>query len=334
MPVITALEDDLPLPAELARAAGGLAPGAPVVVMIHGFRYDPRQPEHDPRRSIYHHAPGTDASWTRHLRLLGPDALGVGFAWRARGTIWRADWATRRAGQRLAELLRRLAAAAPGRSVHLFAHSLGARVALLAMADAPGTVARAILLAPAASRAEARAAHAASGGTEVVSVTSDSNLLYDALLLAALPHRGPTLAGGIGEALPGWLDLSLDDPQGLARIGARVRPARRGICHWSGYLRPGVWPLYRALLAAEPRPLPLAPARPRPMLARVRGALLPGLHSRGAAHARRAPDRRRPDHGALLAHAQRPQGHDRAGGDGPPLPGPTRRHRQGRAVSP
>jgi pimeloyl-ACP methyl ester carboxylesterase len=333
MPVIATLEDDLPSPAELARAMASLAPGAPVVVMIHGFRYDPREPRHDPRRSIFHPCPGTDVSWARHLRLLGPGALGIGFGWRARGTIWGADRGALRAGRRLADLLHRIAGVAPGRPVHLFAHSLGARVALLAMAEAPGTVARAILLAPAASRAEARAAHAGSGGTEVVSVTSDSNLLYDALLLAALPHRGPTLAGGIGGAPPGWLDLSLDDPQGLARIGARVRPARRGVCHWSGYLRPGVWPLYRALLAAEPRPLPLAPARPRPILARVRGALLPGLSSRGATHARRRLQPRA-DHRPLLAHAQRPQGHDRAGGDGAALPSAPGQHRPGRAVSP
>ena len=314
MTVIAALEDDLPALPLLRRAAEALPAGAPIVVMIHGFRYDPRQAAHDPRASIYHAAPATDVSWARHLRLLGPEALGVGFAWRARGTIWRADRACARAAARLSDLLRRLREAAPDRAIHLFAHSLGARVGLLAMAGAPGVVGRAILLAPALSRAEARAAFSACGGSEVACVTSDSNLLYDALLLAALPHRGRMLSEGIGAPLPGWLDLSLDDPAGLARIGGRVRAARRGICHWQGYLRPGVWPLYRALLAPAPRPFHLAPARPRPILARVRGALasggvlgaVPGLApTGGTAHAR-------PHRAPLLAHPQRPQGHDRA----------------------
>jgi hypothetical protein len=38
-------------------------------------------------------------------------------------------------------------------------------------------------------------------------------------------------------------------PQALARLGFPLRPASARICHWQPYLRPGVFALYRALLA-------------------------------------------------------------------------------------
>jgi hypothetical protein len=52
-------------------------------------------------------------------------------------------------------------------------------------------------------------------------------------------------------ALPNLTTLQLDDAASLAalrRAGYRIAPPARLVCHWSPYLRPGVFPLYRAVL--------------------------------------------------------------------------------------
>jgi hypothetical protein len=102
----------------------------------------------------------------------------------------------------------------------------------------------------------------------VFNVTAPENTLFDLLLRAALPFRGPTLGRGL-PGLPNWLDLPLADPlalDALARLGWRIHPPRAAVCHWSGYLRPGLFRFYRALLA-EPRrtPLPLLRAHLAPV---------------------------------------------------------------------
>ena len=265
MSLLSVTEDRLPDRAALEAALAGLPRGAPIVVMIHGFRFSPADPAHDPHRHILSLEPEAACwkavSWPRHLGLGGDRGLAIGFGWEARGLIWGAHRRAARAGLRLARLLRLLAEMAPDRPLHLFAHSLGARVALQGLARVEaGTVQRVILISAAVFRAEAARLARASGArtAEIVNVTGRENTLFDLLLRAALPHRGATLGRG-GPDLPGWIDLPMARAPDL---GHRLAPARVRVCHWSGYLRPGIWSLYRALiLRPTETPLPWVRAR-------------------------------------------------------------------------
>jgi pimeloyl-ACP methyl ester carboxylesterase len=263
---------------DLAAAMAPLPQAAPVVILIHGFRYAPGVPGHDPHELILSAAPqapgGRIFSWPRHLRLTGESSLAIAFGWNARGGIWGAYGRAGEAGLALATLIAGLRAEAPDRPVHVVAHSLGARVALAALPHCPpGSVRRMILIAGAAFRTEARAAMAsdAARGLEVLHVRGPENGLFEALLCLALPLAGPSLGAGL-PGVPGWVDLALHDPATLAtleRMGHRIKPARYRICHWSGYARPGVFGLYRAVLSgrvpvaalarAEARGLPIWP---------------------------------------------------------------------------
>lgn len=57
---------------------------------------------------------------------------------------------------------------------------------------------------------------------------------------------------GLGQArAPNLVTLELDAPATLTRLraaGFAIAPPTHRICHWSAYLRPGVFALYRAVL--------------------------------------------------------------------------------------
>lgn len=254
--------------ATLSRALAALAPDAPVVILIHGFRYCPDNPNHCPHDHILSLRPSRacwkSVSWPRHLGLHGTGGLAIGFGWPARGTIWQAMARTGQAAAELAILMRRIKTLAPHRPLHLVGHSLGARLAMLACRDLPArSVQRLVLISAALFRAEARSLMQtpALASAEVFNVTGRENLVFDLLLRLARPHGGPTV--GRGLAARNWLDLRLDNRQTLAALalfGHRIPMPRSLVCHWSGYLRPGVFGLYRALLRPD-HPLPLAVLR-------------------------------------------------------------------------
>ncbi len=254
---------------DLAGALASLPDGAPVVVLIHGFKYRPG----DPLRCPHLHILSLEArkrarvvSWPRHLGFGRGDAgegLCIAFGWHGTGSLWRAHAEAARAGRALASLIREIGRhrAAP---VHLVGHSLGARVALAAFDGLPEhAIGRAILLAAAETRACAERALATPAGrtAEFVNVRSFENTLFDVLLRAAIfPHRPDlrALGAGLGRRDPRWRDLAIDCPETRAHLGAmgfRIPPPARRVCHWSAYLRPGLFPLYRALLRQD---LPLA----------------------------------------------------------------------------
>ncbi|MDH3264870.1 MAG: alpha/beta hydrolase [Paracoccaceae bacterium] len=261
----------------LRAALAELPAGAPVIVMIHGFKFNPWQEGHCPHRHILSAEPEPGCrkavSWPKHLGI-GEGALGIAFGWQAAGNLWRAWAEAGRAGVALARVLELLAA--EGRRAEIVGHSLGARVALAAIARAPAeSVGRAILIAPAEFRdaAEAAMETAASRTAEIVNVTSRENDLFDALVEWLIaPHRpgARTLGHGLARPRSNWTNLEIGDPAvlaALARLGHRVAPSARRVCHWSGYLRPGLFPLYRAILSGALPPallreaLPLSPAR-------------------------------------------------------------------------
>lgn len=269
----------------IRAALAGLPPGAPVVVMVHGRGYRPGDTVHCPHRLLYADRTGGDGhapSWSRRLGLTGPGGgrlpgLAVGFGWDGAGSVWRAARVaegTAAAGLvRLVTLLRRDRPQAP---VDLIGHSLGARVILAALARLhPGAVGRVILMAGAefVDRAEASLASPAGRLAEVINVTSRENDLFDWLFETALgraehgigiggDHGNRALGRGLGH-LPNAVDVQIDSAAvraGLAGLGFRLAAPRARICHWSVYLRPGVFPLYRALIHRRSA-LPLARLR-------------------------------------------------------------------------
>ena len=256
----------------------------PIVVMVHGFKFEPGHSTACPHTHILSLNPEPGCwkalSWPRELDFgtgACDEGLGIAFGWNARGTIWTAYEQAKAAGYALAALVAELHHRAPWRPVHALAHSLGARVVLSALPHLPGgTMGRAILLSPAEYRSRAIAALDTPAGrsAEIINVTSRENDVFDFLLERVIraPEYGDRIMGaGLPQNVTNGLTVQLDDPAtlaGLARLGHMIAPPGGRICHWSSYLRPGVFALYRALLRDRGR-LPLA---------RLRG-VLPDTHA-------------------------------------------------------
>ncbi|MEO1680152.1 MAG: alpha/beta hydrolase [Pseudomonadota bacterium] len=274
----------------LARAVDALPDGAPVIVLIHGYKFSPRLDEHDPHTHILSLDPRScwkAVSWPRQLGLgagRGPEPLCVALGWEARGSLWQAYTSAAAAGAGLAELINLVRIRRPGRPVHVLAHSLGARVALTALPHLrPGAMGRVVLLAAAEMRSRAASLLDTPAGRalEVLNVTSRENDLFDYMLeWLVAPHRwgDRALGQGLGQAsapTPRWLDLPIDHDGtrgALAALGLPIPPADRRICHWSVYLRPGVFDIYRAVLADGmpfDRLRAVLPAKPAPRWSRL-----------------------------------------------------------------
>ena len=250
--------------AEIARRLALLPKGAPVVVMVHGKGYRPDCPDRDPHRLILAARPGhgrsRNVSWPRRLgfALPGPRqplGLCIGFGWDSSGRLWRATAEALAMAPMLARLIHLVRRLDPGRRVDLFGHSLGARVILGAVPlVGEGAVGRVILLAGAdfTGRAEAALASPAGRRAEFVNITTRENDLFDFLFERALSPLGRN--GALGRGLPGaanWLDVQIDHPAtaaALRGLGLPLAARAARICHWSVYLRPGVFRLYRRLI--------------------------------------------------------------------------------------
>ncbi|MDP3197036.1 alpha/beta fold hydrolase [Tabrizicola sp.] len=247
----------------LARKLDALPPEAPVVVMIHGWRYAPGFARDCPHGSILSldPAPGDRraVSWPRHLGLDGTQGLGIALGWNARCNPWRAQHRALQTGAALAEIAR-CVHDRTGRGVQVIAHSMGARVALAALPLVkPGQITRLILLAAAETRGRALKALQTPAGraAQVINVTTRENDLFDAFFEWGI-HLGfrTSIGQGLGVAGRGqtranWRDLWIDQPatlKVLAALGHPLCDPPRRICHWSPYLRPGTIALYRALI--------------------------------------------------------------------------------------
>lgn len=253
--------------AVLSEALDRLPPGSPVVVMIHGYKFSPRRRQHTPHRHILALRPGIDdprvVSWPRHLGFGKGDpneGLAIAFGWEARRTIWQAYAEAGRAGRALAELIETIDAR--GARANIIAHSLGARVALAALPHLRrGAVRRAVLLSAAEFTSSAQSALDSPAGrwAEIINITSGENTLFDLLLHGFVrPHRpfDRPVGAGLGGVAPNWLDMRIDRPDtrdALAGLGFRIPAPERRVCHWSGYLRPGMFALHRALIRQPER---------------------------------------------------------------------------------
>lgn len=266
------------LVAGLGAALGRVAAGAPVVVLVHGWKFHPRIAAADPHRSLYAFRPGRNRrirSWPEGLGIADDDGetgLAIGFGWPAsaphveslvsRGrtgfaTVYDRAGAT---GTALAALVALVQALAPGRPVDVFAHSLGARVALAALPHLDRAPERMILLGAAELAVRARgflAARRAAEPPAIYNVTARTNDIYDLAFECFVPGRRPgERALGAGLAgLPSWLDLQLDSfdvTEWANGQGIALSPETARCCHWGFYTRQGALALYQAILRRRP----------------------------------------------------------------------------------
>ncbi|MEM6897114.1 MAG: alpha/beta hydrolase [Pseudomonadota bacterium] len=252
-----------------------LAGDGPVMILIHGFKFDPTIQGRDPHRHIFGYAPKGDfkaVSWPRQLgfgRGNANEGLCIAFGWAARGWFWDVYREAALAGAALAGMVARIRRLAPDRPVHILAHSLGARVALAALPHlGPGDIARMILLG--GCEFESRAARMLDTGAgrsaEVINVTSRENDFYEFMferLIRPDHWRDRGIGPGLRGGRPNWADLQIDHPEAqraLASLGFPIKDERFRVCHWSTYNRRGLMPFYAALLR-QPRALPLAVLR-------------------------------------------------------------------------
>lgn len=264
----------------LRRRLGQCPKASPIVVLIHGFKFHPDNPDADPHRSLFALRPDRDdwrtRSWPEGLGFRddqGETGLCIGFAWPASAPMLASLVNTGRTGfahvydraaaygARLAELVALVQRLAPGRPVDLMAHSLGARVALAALPhldEAPG---RAILLGAAEfdTRAlEFLAASRAPLAPQIYNVTARANDLYDLAFETFAPRRGwgeRAVGLGLRAQLPYWLDLQLDRSEvttWINALGIPLTASNARHCHWSFYTRGGALAVYEAILRRQP----------------------------------------------------------------------------------
>lgn len=262
-------------PACARTAIAGAATGAgPVMVLIHGFKYDPENTARTPHTSIFgtpaHPVRARKAHW---LRPLGfgtgnmDEGLAIAFAWRARVNLWRAERAAHVAGRHLAEVIALIHRRAPLRPIHVISHSMGSEVIFEALKGLPaGAIARVITLSGAsyASRAVAAMQTPAGRAAELFNITSRENDVFDFIYerLMAPPLRGDW-AMGLGVDLPNVVNVQLDCARSLAALtafGAHIALPRGRMSHWSSYTRPGVLRFYARVLR-DPAGVPIAGLR-------------------------------------------------------------------------
>jgi Alpha/beta hydrolase of unknown function (DUF900) len=268
------------LEAGLRRRLSGLPPKAPILVLVHGYKFDPNCPAADPHRSLFAFRPQRECrrvrSWPEGLGFAddgGASGLCIGFGWPARAAhLPNLVWARRTGfaqvydraaeyGARLAELVVRLQRLAPGRPIDLMAHSLGARVALAALPHLGQAPERIILLGAAEFDARAHEflrAMRAPCPPQIYNVTARANDFYDLIFETVAPRRGwgeRAVGLGLRAQLPYWLDLQLDRADVTEWINGRgipLKPCEARLCHWSFYTRGGAFEVYRAILLRRP----------------------------------------------------------------------------------
>lgn len=277
---LSAVGDGPDVVSRLVRALGDVPADAPIVIMIHGYRFHPGIAQVDPHRLLFSHRPDRTGwkirSWPGGLGFDehdGRSGLAIGFAWPAREkhlpsllkrrcTGFAAVY-DRAAfyGFRLAELVRMVQRLAHGRSIDVIAHSLGARVALCALRHLETVPERMILLGAAEFDARAREhvqARAGAGTPQIYNITARANDFYDVMFETFAPRRRwSDRAVGLGPVrdLPQWLDIQIDRQDVTAWInaqGVRLRPSEVRFCHWSFYTRAGAFDLYQAILRRRP----------------------------------------------------------------------------------
>lgn len=258
----------------LAHSLRNLPKNAPIVVMVHGYKYHPEIAATNPHELLFSTEPKAKChrtvSWPRGLgfsEMSRDDGLAIGFGWEGVASDFQTPFfgfgqvyiQARRAGGNLARLLNWIAELAPGRRVDIVAHSLGASVTLTALARLkPAILGRIILMGAAEFDAVAarRIAESQNGqNVEIFNLCSRENVVVDRLFEFFAPgrERGLSIGRGHNSYGPNWLNVHLDDPQtvqSLAQFGAPVHLPKKlaYVDHWAFYTRAGVLHFYQKLL--------------------------------------------------------------------------------------
>lgn len=255
---------------------------APIIIMIHGYKHDPSNPEKCPHKRIF-----CDQSAYGWPNLLGysrdedTQALCIGFGWPARGGLRNAH---RRAGQmasHLADFITMLRVRMPNRPIHILAHSLGSEMALSALPFLRfKDVGRIILISGATYKSHARAMLATPAGksAEILNVVSRENDIFDHMFEQLIPStqdQDRTLGEGLCDK--NVVNLQLDCERNLAAIallGTRIAPPKYIISHRSGYRRQGAMAFYAQILGSRGHHRianlkTLLPAKPGPRWGRM-----------------------------------------------------------------
>ncbi|MDP2519211.1 alpha/beta hydrolase [Shimia thalassica] len=247
-----------------------LKQNGPVVVMVHGYSFLPHDRIHCPHRHIFsgadHLANPKALSWPKNLGFGtgSPDeGLAIAFGWHARGTLWAARETSISAARALARVIEMVRDQAPEKPVHIVAHSLGAHLALTALTFLQAhDLSRILVLNGATHQSHAHQALSTEAGKtcELFNIVSQENAVYDFLFESCVPAstrmdrslgRGFTAANALTTRLDHIPVL-----EALNHQGYPIARPKHWYCHWSTYLRPGVFPFYQALLR-RPERLPL-----------------------------------------------------------------------------
>lgn len=238
-----------------------LAQDGPVVIMLHGYKFLPHDAKHCPHKHIFaleDSACRKGVSWPKRLGMAAEqpgEGLAVAFGWNARGSLWQARERGKDAAHALATLVKMIRQMRPNQPVHLLAHSMGAFVALRAMPYLQAhDIGRLISMNGALYRKQAERALASDAGraAEFIHMVSRENRMYEALFEYALrPDDQGDRAIGRSFAAGNALTIDVSDQvtlDVLATLGHPIARPNKMLCHWSTYLRPGVFGFYQALL--------------------------------------------------------------------------------------
>ncbi len=242
----------------------------PVIIMVHGFKYDPECASCSPHETIFGRASSHDsahiAQWPRPLGFSTeqPDqGLGIAFGWRARGDLWSAQRSAHSAGRHLARVITHLHKVAPQRPIHAITHSMGSEVVFKALHHLhPGTLTRIIALSGASYTSRVCAAMQTPAGTtaELFNITSRENDLFDFVYERLMaPPTPQDRAMGTGVHAPNAVNIQLDCTRSLSVLtgfGAHIAPPNARVCHWSSYTRPGALQFYGHAMR-RPQDVPL-----------------------------------------------------------------------------
>ncbi len=234
----------------------------PVIIMTHGYKYRPDDPNACPHRHILSlhpkETPWYSPSWPQHLGFgagFPDEGLAIAFGWDARGPLWAARRRAVEAGRVLADVIHRIRHLNPDRPIHFMGHSMGTELALEALHHIqPGALNRIVSLTGAAYHSRTVEALATPAGhqAEFINITSRENDLFDFLYETLIQ---PPISGdrsiGAGLVLPNAITLQIDCPATVELLSKLIFPLaapQRRVCHWSSYTRPGVLRVYNALL--------------------------------------------------------------------------------------
>lgn len=293
----------------IERAAADLPADRPVVALVHGFLFDPKQavtPEPEdtdnPHGRVYHLMRRDEAQEQRHHTTSWPLGLGFGaadqsgadglalaFGWQSQpgfasslishfqNFYARAYDKAALAAWALLNALEELAAALPGHPIDIFAHSLGSRVVVRAIALAAkhrpaliGRLGRVIFLGGGEYVVEAQVMYRRLQGLEAgpkpafYNIVSRENDVLDKLgenfgprtfgNSQVIGHNGLDLRSDEArKAVPDWIDLQIDSRTLQDWMGGRGheisgdRPDNIWD-HWYYYTFRGNMAVYRAIL--------------------------------------------------------------------------------------